>query len=396
MSRKAARRAHPWFGRIGVTVAALIFALSGLTTFLAHEADAQSVRPPANAVTNAAPAPGDAPAPAELTGEPADALNTRGAASDSDLWRAIRVGESFETQKRGAVSGMLVQSEGSVWAEMREGPISLVGLVALGGMILMLAAFYLVRGRIRIDQGPSGETIERFDGFERFGHWLIASSFVILGISGLCMMYGRELLIPIVGKEAFASFMDVAKFLHHHVAFAFMAGLVIIFVMWVIPNIPNKTDLIWISKAGGLFSKNVHPPAKKFNAGQKSMFWLTILLGTSLSMSGWALLFPFEYAFFAPTFETLNRLGLNLPTELTMMQEMQLAQLWHGLVGAVMVALILAHIYIGSLGMEGAFDAMGSGQVDVNWAREHHGLWVEEVEEKRASAPRDAAATPAE
>jgi len=131
----------------------------------------------------------------------------------------------------------------------------------------------------------------------------------------------------------------------------------------------------------------VHPPAKKFNGGQKIIFWATILGGASLSLSGWALLDPFTTTMFADTFALINIFGANLPTDLTLMEEQQLAQVWHTIVSMVMIAIILAHIYIGSIGMEGAFDAMGSGQVDLNWAKEHHSLWVDEVVGEKSAHP---------
>ena len=149
-------------------------------------------------------------------------------------------------------------------------------------------------------------------------------------------------------------------------------------------NIPTHHDLVWLLKGGGMFMKGVHPPSKKFNAGQKILFWLVILSGVSLSLSGLALMFPFEFpAMFAGTFAVVNDwFGTTLPTVLTPIQEQQYAQLWHAIVGIVMTAVILGHIYIGTIGMEGAFDAMGEGDVDYNWAREHHGLWVRDLEEK--------------
>jgi formate dehydrogenase subunit gamma len=170
--------------------------------------------------------------------------------------------------------------------------------------------------------------------------------------------------------------------------------------MWVMRNIPNRHDLVWLAKGGGLFTKGVHPPSKKFNAGQKIIFWSVILLGVSVSASGLSLLFPFEMPLFAKTFEILNGLGAAavwgepLPTVLTPHQEMMFAQLWHSIVAFLMMAIIIAHIYLGSIGMEGAFDAMGTGQVDHNWAMEHHSLWVKEVEGE--AAPSDAAPAPAE
>jgi len=155
--------------------------------------------------------------------------------------------------------------------------------------------------------------------------------------------------------------------------------VVLMFVIWVRHNLPTKHDLQWIAKGGGLFVKGVHPPSDKFNAGQKAQFWLIVVGGVSLSLTGLALLFPFTFIYFEPTFVVLNVFGFGLPTDLTPMDEMQLSQLWHGTIALVLIVVTVAHIYIGTLGMEGAFAAMGTGQVDENWAREHHNLWVDKV-----------------
>ena len=172
--------------------------------------------------------------------------------------------------------------------------------------------------------------------------------------------------------------------------------------MWVAHNIPNKLDLVWIKQFGGIIGKK-HPPAKKFNAGQKVIFWSVILFGASISVSGLSLLFPFELPLFAKTFALLNDTGIPqwlgygvLPTELAPQEEMQLAQLWHGIVAFVLMAIIIAHIYIGTLGMEGAYDAMGSGEVDEAWAHQHHSIWLEEVQEKERAKAENTGATPAE
>lgn len=365
-------------------------------------AEAQSVRPPASAVTNATPdAPGgnDGGADGGPVGGtvPGEVL---GASSQTDIWRQIRQGESFSTQALGPNAGNLVQSEGWAWQAFRAGPIRDLGVYALGGMLVVLVLFYLIRGRIRIEAGRSGETIKRFSGVERFGHALLAGSFLILAITGLTLLYGRPLLIPVIGKEAFAAYQNIGKIIHNYLSFAFMAGLVMVLVMWIAHNIPNRLDLIWLMKGGGLFSKGSHPPSRKFNAGQKIIFWLVILLGVSLSLSGLALIFPYQFSMFGPTFAAVNMLGFDLPTDLTPLQELQLSSLWHGIVGLTAIAVILAHIYIGSVGMEGALDAMSTGEVDKNWAKEHHNLWVEEMEAKDTSRRADAspppAATPAE
>lgn len=305
---------------------------------------------------------------------------TSGATSDPSFWRAIRQGTGGTVSIPDKQAGVLIQSEGDGWRAFRLGPLSTYGVWGLAGIAILLAIFFLIRGRIRIEAGPSTEKITRFDGYERFGHWLLAVSFIILALSGLNLLYGRYFLIPVIGPDAFASITILGKLLHNYVAFAFMAGLLLIFMFWIKDNFPSRHDVMWVLKAGGMFSKHSHPPAKRFNAGQKLIFWLVILGGVSLSLSGIALMFPFQFALFADTFVFLNKFGLNLPTELTPMQEMQLSQLWHSAVALGLTVVIVAHIYIGSVGMEGAFDAMGSGEVDKNWAREHHSLWVQKVD----------------
>ncbi|WP_162854990.1 formate dehydrogenase subunit gamma [Stappia sp. BW2] len=329
------------------------------------------------------------------TGDPNDAaaissqLGTRGGVSDPELWRALRYGSADVTTTSGGFAAtVLMQDGGMRWLAWRKGPLATYGAWLLGATIVLLALFYLIRGRIRIDGEKTGYTITRFKAIERFGHWLVAGSFVLLAITGLLTLFGRFVIIPLIGKEAFAPAAHFSKWIHNNVGWAFMLGLIMVFVMWVAHNIPNKTDLKWIAVGGGLFKKGVHPPAKKFNFGQKLVFWGVIVLGASISVSGLSLLFPFEMPMFAATFEKLNAIGLPqlvgfgpLPSELAPHEEMQFAQLWHAIVAFLMMALILAHIYIGSIGMEGAFDAMGSGEVELQWAKEHHGLWVEEMKE---------------
>lgn len=329
------------------------------------------------------------------------ALGTRGFASDPDLWRSLRFGDAdITSQVRSPGATLLVQDDGMNWLEFRDGPLSKYGRDFLIVVLILLAVFYLVRDRIKIDAGRSGQKIRRFSALERFAHWLLAGSFIVLGISGMITLFGRNGLIPLIGHDAYASLALANKWVHNNVAWAFIIALVLVFLLWVIHNIPHKTDLNWLAKGGGIFSKG-HPPAKKFNAGQKLIFWSVIVLGTSIAMTGVSLLFPFELHLFAPTFAKLNSLGVPgwigmdpLPEQLTPHAEMQLSQLWHAIVSFVLMGIVIAHIYIGSLGMEGAYDAMGTGDVDLNWAKEHHSLWVEEVQNKAGTASK--AASPAE
>ena len=274
-------------------------------------------------------------------------------------------------------AGQLVQSDGEAWRNFRNGLLPMYGLWSMGGMIAALAAFFLLRGRIKIEHGWAGWTITRFSGVERFGHWLLASAFVILALTGLNVLYGRYFLLPVLGPEPFSEISLAAKRLHNYVAFAFMAGLALTFIVWVRHNLPSWRDVVWLAKGGGVLVRGSRPPTWKFNAGQKILFWLVMLGGFSLSISGIALLLPFETALIAKTCALLNMLGLHLPTTLTPVQEMQYAVSWHGIVALGLVVVIIAHIYIRTLGMEGAFEAMGTGQVDVNWAKEHHSLWAQ-------------------
>lgn len=317
-------------------------------------------------------------------------LGVLGGASDSEVYRALRYGSAdISVSSRAPASEVIIQDRGMWWLTFREGPLLTYGGYLLLGTLGFLVLFYLIRGRIRIDGEKTGQTITRFKAIERFGHWLMAGSFVLLGITGLISLFGRIALIPYFGHEAFAFLAAGSKWIHNNVSWAFMLGLALVFVLWVVQNLPDKTDLKWLALGGGLFSKGVHPPAKKFNAGQKLIFWSVIVFGTSISLTGLSLLFPFEISMFGGTFATLNDLGISallgfgeLPTTLLPHEEMQYAQLWHAILGFVLMAIILAHIYIGSVGMEGAISAVTSGEVEEQWAREHHSIWVDEVKAK--------------
>ncbi len=341
----------------------------------------------------------DATGNPELAAPIQDQLGTLGGVSQSEDWQALRYNTADVTvSSRVPAAEVIMQDSGMAWQKFRSGPLLTYGGWLLAGMLGLLVMFYLVRGRIRIDGELSGRKILRFPAVERFAHWLLAGSFVVLGITGLIQLFGRYFIIPLIGHETYAPVAIAGKWVHNNVSWAFMVGLVLVTVFWIAHNIPNKHDLKWLAVGGGLFSKGVHPPAKKFNAGQKLIFWAVIVLGFSISASGLSLLFPFELPMFAVTFEKLNALGLpqliglgELPTTLAPHAEMQLAQLWHAIVAFLFIAIIFAHIYLGSVGMQGAFDAMGSGEVDEQWAKEHHGLWLAEVKAKSAKS-----ATPAE
>ena len=370
----------------------------------AQTVDAQSVRPPSDATKNAVPGtPGDpetsrAPQQFEKSPEAREAFGqSQGAISTSDFWSKLRHGESgySAVNAPGGQAGLAIQSTGENWRQFRNGGLATYGWWGLAAITALCLIYYLIAGPIRIEGGRSGKTIERFAFSERTGHWLLAISFIALALTGMNMLYGRTVLMPVMGKDAFAAMTLGGKWAHHISAALFMVGLVWITVQWIRYNVPHWTDAVWLAKGGGFFSKGVHPPAKKFNAGQKIIFWLVLLGGISVSLSGIALWLPFEFAMFAKTFAAINSvIGTDLPTQLSAMEEMQLSQLWHTIVALFLTVVIIAHIYIGSIGMEGGFEAMGSGKVDLNWAKEHHSLWVKELDQGQIEQSRGAPSGP--
>lgn len=270
---------------------------------------------------------------------------------------------------------MLIQPAGRTWDYFHEVLLHWGGAVVILGTIALLGIAYLIMGRMRISAGRSGKTIIRFKAFERFSHWLTAVSFVILGLTGLNITFGKIVLLPLIGPEAFSSVSEIAKYVHNFTSFSFVAGLFLIIVIFFKDNLPRKVDLDWIRQGGG-FIKSKHAPAGRFNAGEKMVYWFSLGAGIAVSVSGFLLLFPFY--------------GTNIVG-------MQLAQVVHAIVAVLFVALILGHIYIGTLGMEGAFEAMGTGEVDSNWAKEHHDLWFAQQLAKQSHSERgQPSATPAE
>src|SRR5216684_3901733 len=207
-------------------------------------------------------------------------------------------------------------------------------------------------------------------------HWLTATSFVVLALTGLNITFGKYLLLPLLGPETFSRVSEAAKYVHNFVSFAFVAGLVLIVALWIKDNIPRKIDIVWLKEGGG-FIGSKDPQAGRFNAGEKLVFWFALGGGAAVAVSGYLLLFPFY---------------------VTNIAGMQLAQIVHSLIAVFFIAVILGHIYIGTLGMEGAFEAMGTGSVDLNWAKEHHRLWLEDevAKGRMPSPPPRASAAPAE
>src|SRR4029078_2977711 len=258
---------------------------------------------------------------------------------------------------------VLEQPAGRDWRQFHQVTMRWIGTIAILGMLAVLVLFYLIGRMVRSEAGRSGRTLVRFNAFERFVHWMTASCFIVLAVSGLNITFGRELLTRLVGPETFATWSQWAKYAHNYLSFPFTIGVVLMFLMWIAWNFPSGVDFKWIKEGGGVVG-NKHPPARRFNAGQKVIYWVVVLGGGAAAVTGYLLMFPF-YS--------------------TRIARMQLAQMVHGIVGVVFIAVMLAHIYIGTIGMQGAFEAMGKGEVDVNWAQQHHSLWLDkEIEKGRA------------
>jgi formate dehydrogenase subunit gamma len=294
------------------------------------------------------------PASAQLSFKP-----TAESVQEDQLLKGLKEGDRITGRISipDAMAASLIQPAGRDWRDFQRSKLPIIGGVAILGMVAVLALFLIIRGRIRLDHGFSGRKILRFAAFERFTHWLTASCFVILALSGLNISFGRSLLLPLLGADGFAAMSAYAKLAHNYLAFPFMFGLVVMFLIWIKDNIPERLDLVWLKQGGGLFTRGSHVQARRFNAGQKGVFWIVIVGGSLMSLSGWFLLFPY------------------IPANVTALQFWTVI---HAVVAMLFIAAMLAHIYIGSVGMEGAFEAMGTGEVDLNLAKEHHSLWVQE------------------
>jgi formate dehydrogenase subunit gamma len=303
--------------------------------------------------------------------QPSSVNPTAAAVKEQQLLQQLKMIEG-----RGTIpdvkSYVLEHPAGREWREYRTVTLQWIGGVAILGILALLTIYYLWHGTMRIEAGRSGRTILRFNVFERFVHWLTAVTFVILAITGLNITFGRSLILPWLGPSAFSEWSEWAKFSHNYLSFAFTAGLVLMFLIWVARNLPSHNDVVWFKNGGGMFGGR-EPPAEKFNGGEKLIFWISTIGGGLVIATGFVLLFPF-YG--------------------TTVANMELAEIVHSVVAVLYVSAMFVHIYMGTIGVEGAFEAMAEGTVDVNWAKERHSLWYEE--EKQLGAAQGQAMRPAE
>jgi len=281
-----------------------------------------------------------------------------------ELWKNVRQRDNAmvgDTQMRNMDAGVLIEKQGQQWREYRMKKLIPYSAYLLGISLLVLAAYYFTHGRVMIAGGRSSHKILRFSLNQRTVHWTVAIMFVLLGLTGIILLYGRFVLIPILGPGGFGVTAQAAKAIHNYIGPAFAVALVIQFVLFIRGNgIDLKTDLTWLLKGGGLFGKQ-HVAAGCYNAGEKIWFWIAMIGGAILIISGLILDFPM--------------LGSDRP-------QLEYYYMLHTITAVIVLAVSFGHIFIGTAGMEGAFEAMYTGYCDENWAKEHHNIWYENMKSR--------------
>ncbi|MGH8737937.1 MAG: formate dehydrogenase subunit gamma [Burkholderiales bacterium] len=302
--------------------------------------------------------------------------------NNAPVWRAAN-GQSNHITVPGREMGVLIQgplrfpgqsafaTAGEAWRNFRNGPLTLYG-----GWLLIVAAavilvYYLVRGAIKLKNAPTGRLIERFSSLERIIHWSTAITFVILALSGLTILFGKFVLLPVIGYTLFAWLSALAKNLHNFVGPLFILSLLLTIIVFIKDNFWRAGDAKWIARAGGLFGGG-DVPSGRFNFGEKGWFWVgVVLLGVIMSVTGLIMLFP--------NFDQVR-------------ETMQQADVIHVVGAMIFIALSFGHIYLGTIGMHGAYQSMRTGYVDETWAKEHHELWYEDIKSGKVPAKSTGAA----
>jgi formate dehydrogenase subunit gamma len=308
----------------------------------------------------------DAPAPAApaQAQAPKQEVKTVAAAHNAEAyWRDVRSGTAGITTVRGTETGVLVSPDGNTWRQIRNGPVTFYGSLIVLIVFVAIAIFHSRKGMLRLEGKPTGKTMVRFSNWERSVHWLVAISFVCLALTGGNMLLGKYLLMPVIGHTLFSWLAGMGKFVHNILGLVFAVGVVLMLGTFYKDNFWHASDAEWIRKAGGLVSRE-HVPSRRFNFGEKTWFWFGVgLFGLTMIASGMSLLFP-------NLFETRHAL--------------QTAEVVHSIAATLIFAMSLGHIYLGTIGVEGAYQSIRTGHVDEVWAKEHHQLWYDEQMEKQA------------
>jgi formate dehydrogenase subunit gamma len=348
------------------------------------------------AVAGAQQVPAGAPpagfvAPAEPKADESNAERAKSQpGNNAPFWRGVRESghEAGYTSLPGVEKGVLIQpfvqypgsrftTAGEAWRQVRNNVIVPYGGALLVIVALAIAMFYWRKGPLGGHERDTGRLIERFTPFERSAHWVNAIAFVVLAVSGIVMAWGKYVLLPVLGGTLFGWLTYALKNAHNFAGPLFSVSLVIVIVTFVRDNLPRKGDLGWLLRFGGLLGAH-EVPSHRFNAAEKLLFWGGVfLLGLIVAASGLVL----DKVF--PTLLEYTR------------GQMQVAHMIHAVAATLMMAAFMGHIYIGTIGMKGAYGAMRTGYVDEGWAREHHELWYDDIKAGKIPAKRSAEAAPA-
>ena len=300
--------------------------------------------------------------------------------NNAPMWRQVGAGatgySSLPTPEAGNLIQPFVQYPGSrltnageAWRQVRNNWI-----IPYGGAVLLIvlgaiAVFYWRKGSMALHGAETGRKIERFTPLERSAHWANAIAFCILAVSGLVMAFGKFVILPVIGATLFGWLSFALKNAHNFAGPVFAVSLVVVIVTFVRDNLPRPEDMRWLMTAGGMFGgKEV--ASHRFNAGEKVLFWAGVfLLGLVVVGSGLV----------------LDKL---LPSMVYERGTMQVAHMVHAVATVLMMAMFLGHIYMGTIGMQGAYKAMRTGYVDETWAKEHHELWLDDIQSGKIPAQR--------
>ena len=286
----------------------------------------------------------------------------------ANFWRAVRDGVKGFTTVQGQERGVLFQNGGQNWREIRNGLVAGISPWVLAVVFLAIGAFYIIKGKDRLEERPSGQMLPRWSLPERGLHWVTATLFVALALSGLSMLFGRRVLIPVFGPVGFSWYAGYAMKVHNYCGPLFLVGVLLEIISWVKYNVPKKLDLLWFKNLGGMLGEGPRPHAERINGGEKAWFWGIATIGLGVCAAGLVMDFP--------------NFGQSRET-------MQIANIIHGSLATLFIAASFGHIYIGTIGAEGTFDGMWRGRVSVEWAKQHQDLWYEELVAREVSQEKD-------
>ena len=359
-----------------------VLALSAFTATAANDKATPAPQVQSVNIQDVKPDASDAPGYAQQTNHERAQVQP---GNNAPMWRDVGRGvEGYNSlpKSQAPEAGVLIQpfvqypgsrltNAGEAWRQVRN-----QWLIPYGGSLLLivlgaLAIFYWRKGTIALHGHPTGVEIERFTPFERSAHWANAAAFLVLAISGVVMAFGKFFLQPILGDSLFGWLAYALKNAHNFAGPLFAVSLTIVFVTFVKDNLPSKGDLVWLLKGGGMLSGH-EVPSHRFNAGEKVLFWGGVFaLGLIVVASGLVL-------------------DKVIPGLLYERGLMQIAHMAHAAATVLMMAMFMGHIYMGTIGTEGAYKAMRTGYVDETWAKEHHELWYNDIKAGKIPANRSA------